>query len=169
MAHDDHLGRLTRYTAWANGVLYDALRDVPPATFSEPRPGRPTGMAGVLGHIYVVGLIWKAHLTGQEHGFKTRQLDAPLPLDELQRRQSDLDLWYVEFADAQSADSLARDIAFTFVDGGAGVMTVDDMLLHVVNHGTYHRGFVADMLYEMGSRPPVMDLPVHVRHLRAAP
>jgi len=38
-----------------------------------------------------------------------------------------------------------------------------DMLLHIVNHKTYHRGVVADMLYQAKSKPPVMDLPVFLR------
>jgi uncharacterized damage-inducible protein DinB len=42
-------------------------------------------------------------------------------------------------------------------------MRGDEMLLHVVNHSTYHRGYVADMLYESGSRPPTLDLPVFLR------
>ncbi len=37
------------------------------------------------------------------------------------------------------------------------------MLLHIANHKTYHRGYVADMLYESGLRPPTMDLPVFLR------
>ena len=57
----------------------------------------------------------------------------------------------------------AEVVDFRFVDGGAGAMTRGDMLLHVVNHKTYHRGYVADMLYQAGSRPPVMDLPVFLR------
>ena len=42
-------------------------------------------------------------------------------------------------------------------------MTRGDILLHIVNHKTYHRGVVADMLYQASSRPPVMDLPVFLR------
>ncbi|MDP9991306.1 putative damage-inducible protein DinB [Variovorax boronicumulans] len=37
------------------------------------------------------------------------------------------------------------------------------MVLHVVNHKIYHRGYIADLLYQVGSRPPVMDLPVFLR------
>jgi uncharacterized damage-inducible protein DinB len=42
-------------------------------------------------------------------------------------------------------------------------MTVEEMLLHVSNHGTYHRGYVADMMYDSGLKPPTMDLPVFIR------
>ena len=31
------------------------------------------------------------------------------------------------------------------------------------DHKTYHRGYVAVVLYQLGGRPPVMDLPVFLR------
>ena len=38
-----------------------------------------------------------------------------------------------------------------------------DILLHVVNHATYHRGHVAQMVNESGLPPPATDLPVFLR------
>jgi hypothetical protein len=32
-------------------------------------------------------------------------------------------------------------------------MTCNEMIQHVVNHGTYHRGFVGDMMYQAGVTP----------------
>jgi uncharacterized damage-inducible protein DinB len=167
MGARSHLCMLARYTAWADEVLYDALSRVPEAMVSAVRPGPLGGMAGVMGHIYVVGLIWKAHLTGQAHGFTTRRLDEPLALPELRRRQAEVDQWTIAFTEAQSDESLAREIRFQFIGGGDGVMRVDEMLLHVATHATYHRGYVADMLYGSGATPPTMDLPVYLRQLRA--
>jgi uncharacterized damage-inducible protein DinB len=40
--------------------------------------------------------------------------------------------------------------------------------LHVVNHSTYHRGFVADHFNQIPSRPPTTDLPVFLRDARPA-
>src|SRR5256885_7587344 len=37
--------------------------------------------------------------------------------------------------------------SFEFVGGGQGAMTREQIVLHVVNHGSYHRGFVSDMMY----------------------
>ena len=62
-------------------------------------------------------------------------------------------------SDAQSAER----IEFPFVDGGTGVMSRGEMILHVVNHTTYHRGFVGDMMYQVPVFPPVTDLPVFLR------
>jgi uncharacterized damage-inducible protein DinB len=167
MSSLQHFRLLTRYTEWANALLYASLAREPEATLSVDRNGRPGGISGVLGHILVIGLIWKSHLTGGEHGFTSRRLAHPRPLDALQRGQAEVDRWYVQFAEAQTTESLAREVAFMFVGGGDGIMRVDEMLLHVVNHSTYHRGYVADMLYEAGSTPPTMDLPVYIRGIRA--
>jgi len=42
-------------------------------------------------------------------------------------------------------------------------MTREAILLHVVNHATYHRGHIADMMYDSSVEPPTTDLPVFLR------
>jgi uncharacterized damage-inducible protein DinB len=37
------------------------------------------------------------------------------------------------------------------------------IVLHVVNHKTYHRGHIADMLFQIPVQPPTTDLPVFLR------
>jgi uncharacterized damage-inducible protein DinB len=62
--------------------------------------------------------------------------------------------------------ALNEVLGFTFVGGGEGAMTRFEMLLHIVNHTTYHRGFVADLFYQVPATPPVTDLPVFSRKER---
>ena len=53
---------------------------------------------------------------------------------------------------------------------GYAMDTRGEILLHVVNHTSYHRGFVADLFYQVpgGVRPPTTDLPVYLREHPAA-
>lgn len=37
------------------------------------------------------------------------------------------------------------------------------MLLHIVNHKTYHRGNVAEMMYLAKRKPPTIDLNVYLK------
>lgn len=159
----DLLQKLLRYSAWANAILYRSLADVDPGILVQARPGRPSGALGVLGHIHVVGRIWKGHLTGEAHGFRSRNFESLPSFSELRELQLSLDGWYTEFASALPVGQRTVPIDFQFVDGGSGTMTAEEMLLHVVNHGTYHRGYVAEMMYEAGLKPPTMDLPVFLR------
>lgn len=154
---------LTRYTAWANERLFAALGELPAG---EPLAARATGsgnMVRTLNHAYVVDRIWQAHLQGQPHGFTSRNTEDTPTLDALRIDQARIDAWYIEYADALTAEGHDEVVVFQFVDGGAGAMTRGDMLLHVVNHKTFHRGYVADMIYQVPARPPSMDLPVFLR------
>ena len=154
---------LTRYTRWANDKLFEALSALPAG---EPEAKRKTlfgSMVHTLNHSYVIDLIWQAHLEGRPHGFKARNTEGPPPLAALRESQRAMDDWYISYADKLSAERNDEVVEFKFVDGGAGAMTRGDMLLHVVNHKTYHRGFVADMIYQVPARPPAMDLPVFLR------
>lgn len=154
---------LMRYSHWANSRLYEALHDTSSETIHKSRTGRPGGMIGTLSHIYVVDLIWKGHLEGKEHGFKTRNLEQQLPFEELREAQRTVDEWYISYVDGLSDRALVQVVDFKFVDGGLGNLTRGDMLLHISNHKTYHRGYLADMLYESGAHPPTVDLPVFIR------
>ncbi len=74
--------------------------------------------------------------------------------------QSRLDQWCIDYADSLSVEDQGEQVDFQFVDGATGRLRRGEILLHVANHKTYHRGYVAVVLYQLGGRPPVMDLPV---------
>jgi uncharacterized damage-inducible protein DinB len=154
---------LTRYSAWANARLFDALQALPAGEATAKRATLFGNMVNTLNHDYVIDLIWQAHLTGVSHGFTKRITDTEPTLQELRRTQAEIDAWYVAYADQMTEALHNERVNFKFVDGAEGTMARGDMLLHIVNHKTYHRGVVADMLYQAKSKPPVMDLPVFLR------
>ena len=158
-----NLRMLTRYNAWANARLFDTLTALPAGDGSTARISGFGRMMSTLNHAYIVDIIWKAHLEGKPHGFTSRKAETEPAVDWLRDVQAQADRWYMDYADTLTDDGHNEVVHFKFVDGGAGAMTRGDMLLHVVNHKTYHRGYVAEMLYQAGSRPPVMDLPVFLR------
>lgn len=75
----------------------------------------------------------------------------------------DIDEWYRDYVAYLSEEQLSERITFQFIGGGEGIMSRQEMVLHVVNHGTYHRGLVGDMMYQVPVIPPATDLPVFLR------
>ena len=154
---------LTRYNAWANRLIFEAVAALPSGEATKKRETLFGSMAHTLNHNYVIDLIWQAHLEGRDHGFSARNTAAPPPLEELWRAQQGMDRWYMDWSDRQTAASLAEEVRFVLIGGNPGAMTRGEILLHVVNHTTYHRGFVADLFYQVPARPPTTDLPVFLR------
>lgn len=122
-------------------------------------------MVHTLNHNYVIDVIWRCHLEGRPHGYTARNTPEHPPLAQLRVLQASIDRWYVGWADALSDGALREAVSFTLIGGNRGVMTRGQILLHVVNHTTYHRGFVADLFCQVPAQPPLTDLTVYLREV----
>jgi uncharacterized damage-inducible protein DinB len=154
---------LTRYNAWANKVIFDAVAALPDGEATKERATLFKNMVNTLNHIYVVDLIWQAHLQGRDHGIPALNAVLHTSLADLWRAQQEIDAWYIDWSDALSTAAAEEAVRFTLIGGNNGEMRRGDIILHVVNHTSYHRGFVADLFYQVPARPPLTDLPVFLR------
>ncbi|WP_144151580.1 DinB family protein [Paraburkholderia sp. BCC1885] len=162
------LRMLTRYNRWANRLIFDAVAALPDGESLKPRQTVFGNIVHTLSHSYVVGAIFQAHLEGREHGFSSRNFSEPMPLAQLKTMQEKIDDWYIAYSNALTPQDEEELVPFKFIGGGEGAMTRSEMVLHVVNHTTYHRGFIADMFCQIPLKAPVTDLPVYLREQRAA-
>ena len=154
---------LTRYNAWANELIFAAVAALPEGEAVKPRRSVFRNMVHTLNHNYVIDRIFQAHLEGRGHGYTARNTPDHPPLAELWRAQQELDRWYIEWSDRIADAALGEKVEFGFVGGGEGEMTRGEILQHLVNHTSYHRGFVAQMIYDVPARPPTTDLTVFLR------
>ena len=136
--------------SWANNELFNVLATVS----AEQHPAAVQTAIRTLNHIYVVDCIFQAHLLGQAHGYTATNTEATPALDQLQFSVAEADAWYAQYASTVTGPQLAQRIVFRFTDGDAGAMTREEMLLHVITHGAYHRGNVGQVLKSVAVAPP---------------
>ncbi len=162
---------LTRYNHWANELIFEAVTALPAGEATKERQSLFKNMVHTLNHNYVIDLIWQAHLEGRDHGFTARNTPGHPPLDELWNKQQGIDDWYVGWSDRLPDAAFDERVSFTLIGGNQGAMTRGEILLHVVNHTSYHRGFVADLFYQVpqAPRPPTTDLPVYLMETASGP
>ncbi|NWL77229.1 damage-inducible protein DinB [Pseudomonas taiwanensis] len=154
---------LAHYKQWVDERLFEDLARLPPGEVGKERVTLCKSILGTLNHIHVIDCIWRAHLERRQHPYKTR-LEVPYPeFDDLRAAQAAMNDWFVSWSAAQTDESLNTPVEFVFCSGDPGVMTADAMLMHVVNHASYHRGSVIQMYFEIPARPPITDLPVFLR------
>ncbi|WP_051235179.1 DinB family protein [Lysobacter sp. HA18] len=158
---------MTRYKQWADDLFFETVAQVPRDALVAPRPILFGSLLRTLNHSCAMDYVWQCHLLGVPHGLTTRNPEFCPEFDALRMRQAELDAWYVEYASGMQSPDLDHIVEFTFIGGNTGRMSRRDILLHVVNHCTYHRGHAADMLYTLGIFPPTTDLPVFVSQPQA--
>jgi uncharacterized damage-inducible protein DinB len=160
MTITDTIQILTRYNAWANKTIFEAVAALPGGEPTKERPTLFKNIVNTLNHLYVVDLIWQAHIEGRDHGIPALNTVLYTDLTELWRAQQAIDAWYIAWGDTLSDANADETVRFTLIGGKQGEMRHSEIVLHVVNHTSYHRGFVADMFYQVPARPPLTDLPV---------
>ncbi|HEV8260332.1 MAG TPA: DinB family protein [Burkholderiales bacterium] len=153
---------LANYNAWADQTLFAALEKLPEGVKYQETKTLFKSIVGTLNHTYQVDLIWQAHLCGRKHGFTSRRDILHARLENLVRAQTEANLWFIDWAKQQSSETLAESVAFQFTSGQPAQMRKGVMFLHVVNHKTYHRGWVSQMFFEFDAKPPETDLSVYM-------
>jgi len=144
------LHSLFRHKAWANEELFTELEKLDPAAHEAERH---TAIR-LLNHIYVVDRIFAGHLQGTPHGYAATNTPETPTLAALRDAVLASDRWYLDYVSAISAPQLAEELSFTFTDGAAGRMSREEMLGHVVTHGSYHRGAVGRIMSQVSVPPP---------------
>ncbi len=155
--------KMLRYKAWSSEISYSTAATLPEEELTRVRSTNFGTIAFTLNHLYVVDDIFKAHLTGVAHSYTARNTPTHPPLPDLWAQVQQLDRWYLDHAASLSEAALHERIHFPFVGGGEGDMSRLEIFLHLVNHTTYHRGFVADMFNQCGVFPRASDLSVFLR------
>ena len=141
---------LYSFKAWSHAELY-AVLDRETAKLSDD--GRREVMR-LLSHIHVIDQIFQGHLEGTPHGFKAPNTPEIPPLDVLRPKVAEVDQWYVDYVSRLPNDRYGERIAFEFTDGLRGHMSREEILMHVLQHGGYHRGSIGRILVEHGIAPP---------------
>jgi len=156
---------LARYNQWADRLLFDAVAALPQGEAAKERPTLFKTMVRTLNHNYLIDVMWQAHLQGREHGYTRRDIVLHPELPELWTAQQKMNDWFIAWSDTQTDATLGEDVNFTLTGGNKGTMTRGEILLHVVNHHTYHRGWVSDLFFQVPRQPPTIDLPVFKREV----
>jgi uncharacterized damage-inducible protein DinB len=155
------LQSLFRYKAWANDELLTLLGTIDAAA----HPTVLHSAIRVLNHTHVVDGIFKGHLLGVPHGYSATNTQDTPTLPALAAAVRAVDAWYIGYVGSLGAASLREQIRFNFTDGDAGLMTREEILLHVITHGGYHRGQAGQLMRSAAVAPP-RDL--YTRYLHAS-
>ena len=140
-----------KYKDWADGRTIDAVRRVSP----ESAPSALQFLTQQLNHMTIVEEMFRARLNDEASPHPATNTDSLPDISSLIERNALSNEWYLTYCESLSAGQLAERVSFRFADGNAGQMSRQEILFHVINHGTYHRGAISHALDLAGVPHPV--------------
>jgi uncharacterized damage-inducible protein DinB len=153
----DDIRLLYDFNAWANHRTIEACAALTPEQFTRDLASSFRSVRDTLAHIYGAQWIWLERWHGRLPAVLPSAADFPA-LDTLRRRFIEIDRNLVDFAASLNADDLHRIVQYKTVAGTAHAQPLWQMLQHVSNHSTYHRGQLATLLRQLGAKATSTDL-----------
>lgn len=139
-----------RYKQWADGRTLDAVAQIDPERF----PSEMAFARQQLNHLVRVEEVFRARLLGFAEPHTTTNSDVVPPLEELGHRLSESNGWLQTYVGSMPNDGFIEQIRFRFLDGQVGLMSREEVLFHLINHATYHRGAIGRALDLAGGIRP---------------
>lgn len=135
-----YLLKLYQYNAWANKRVLDCMYR---QNVSDEK------ILSLMSHVLSAQFIWLNRIKGLPTSpFPLWQL---YKLNELITMASDVGQNWLTFI--EESESFDRELSYNNYVGDPYVNKVEQIMIHLVNHGTYHRGQVALLLRQKGFEP----------------
>lgn len=162
----DEFRELFAFDRWANQRVLDAAAGLTQEELSRDLGSSFPSVLATLAHILGGEWIWLQRWKGVSPTQGPPWDLSTLPA--LRERWAEHEADQSAFVDALTPESLEAECAYLTLAGEAYANPLRELLRHLVNHSTYHRGQVVTLLRQLGHAAPSTDLIRFLREQRAA-
>jgi uncharacterized damage-inducible protein DinB len=145
------LQRLVAHMRWADERVLDHLK----------RAEEPLEPLKFYAHILATERVWYLRL--HEENWTVIPVWPDYTLEQCEKLAAENAVLLEKFVAGLSNEDCARRVTYTSSQNVRYTNTVGDILLHVMVHGSHHRGQVAHAMRRHGDTPPMVDYILFVR------
>ena len=154
----EELRILLDYHYWARDRLLEAVQPASSDQYAKDLGNSFPSIRDTLVHIYAAEWGWYSRWQGASLQDRPQPEDFP-DLQSLRKVWREMEVKMRAFLEDLGEEGVDRLIEIQTIDGKTWKPVFWNMLQHVINHATYHRGQVTTMLRQLRLEPPKsMDL-----------
>lgn len=145
--------RLYDYHVWANEKVFQRLQEVPKEICDQEITSVFPTITKTLTHMLLTDHVWLLAMKGESYeevGKKVGALSQEVEgkgVEEVRGLFQEVAEQYKDFFHQTDLDAVS---AYTHPQAGTIHVPYREIVQHVVNHGTYHRGNISAMLRQLG-------------------
>lgn len=153
---------LFAYDRWANRRVLDACAALPDEAVRRDMDSSFPSVLATLEHVLSSEWIWLERWNGRS------PLAAPDAWDlstlvRIREEWARVENAQAAFLRSLTDDGLSDPVEYRNTRGQQFTAPLGQLMRHMVNHSTYHRGQIATMLRQLGHAPPATDLVLYHR------
>jgi uncharacterized damage-inducible protein DinB len=150
----EHFALMAQYNAWANTRLYRMASQLSDEQYRRDVSAYFKSLHGTLNHLLVADRIWLSRMTGT--GVAPTRLDTILyeGLAGLAEARLVEDARLSSFVASSTDAQLESAIEYRMLNGSVQQQKLREVLAHLFNHQTHHRGQAHAILTVLGVKEP---------------
>jgi uncharacterized damage-inducible protein DinB len=149
--------KLFAYNAWATNRLFEALAHVPEASYKRDLKSSHNSLHGTVTHMVAAEKIWLSRLIKKPEAALMTGQESP-SLQSLKAVWEDVAAHIARFVSKLDDKALGNNLEYFTTEGKKFTNSMNQILLHIINHSSYHRGQVAALMRQIGMEPVNTDL-----------
>jgi uncharacterized damage-inducible protein DinB len=158
---------LFAFNAWANQRILGATAGLSAEQFTKELGSSFSSVRDTLVHVWAVEWVWLERLNGRSPATFPNAKDFP-DLASLRPRWVEVEKNWLEYVSRLNENELEEEVGYQTMSFGPARNLRWQIMQHVVNHGSYHRGQVTTMLRQLGAKGVGTDLILFYRERQAA-
>lgn len=151
---------LIRYSHWASRKVLAAALQLTMEQLERTNGVSHGSIAGTLAHIYLADRIWQERITSAD---KPVVWDASIA--DAEAAWPGIQQAWETWSEALADGDLEKAVPYKSIAGNPAENTAGEIVTHVVNHATLHRGQIVGMIRQLGVQPPATDFIFYLREL----
>ncbi|MBD1380480.1 DinB family protein [Metabacillus arenae] len=149
------------YNVWGNNRTFNRIKELPESIYTQDVKSVFQSISEVIEHIYLTDLVWYYTMSGKSFD-ETVSLLGKRKEELVNERLADMEIEYLELSKRyqelfDSREDLEALFTIAHPNFGSTETSIAELVQHVVNHGTYHRGNITAMLRQLGHAGPSTD------------
>lgn len=153
----EEIRTLYDYNAWANHRALSGAEKLSIEQFTKSMGSSFSSVRDTLAHICGAEWIWLERFEGRSPSALPNSGQFP-DVGSLRLHWGEQEQRLLNFVRSLTKADLDRELEYKTLKFGVYRNPLWQSMLHVVNHGTYHRGQVTTLLRQLGAEPLLMDL-----------
>lgn len=152
----DDVCALYGYNEWANDRFSSVLQTLDGGQLTAPIESSFSSLLATFAHVVAAEWVWLERWQGRSPSSFPEWLSHP-SFGEVRSRLSIVETERAPLLAGLSEDALRSELGYRTLSGDPHSNRLLDVLLHVVNHSTYHRGQLTTLLRQVGAAPVATD------------
>ena len=170
MKLQEHVYLMADYNQWMNQKIYEAISAISPETLHADKGAFFGSIFASLNHICVGDTLWLKRFSPALKTYQAYQPIASLAMpdsldvflannfNDLKNRRVLLDEALLALADVLTEETLLAPICYQNSKGVMENKTLFNLLMHLFNHQTHHRGQITTLLSQISIDIGITDL-----------